>query len=314
MYGWDTLVLLKHLLEQKLPKTEIARRLGVSRRLVYYLIETGQLDRDLSLPLPPPPRERRRRHAPRIEPYKSIITTRLATYPELSAVRLFEECRLAGYKGSLTQLKVFVRQVRPAPSVEEVVRFETPPGKQAQADFASFQFPWRKRYAFLIVLGYSRLLWVKFYKRQTMQVVISALEEAFSYFGGVPSEILFDQMKAVIIGDERLNPDGRGKLLENPEFLRFAAHWDFRIRACRPYRAQTKGKVERPVNYLRDGDVTNDPTGNADTNIQPTWRFIFADTQRHGCASSEDTKRTDRRTLPSTNSFSPLRLWTQNEP
>jgi len=261
-------VLLKHLLEQKLPKTEIARRLGVSRRLVYYLIETGQLDRDLSLPLPPPPRERRR-HASKIEPYKPIISARLETYPELSAVRLFEECRLAGYKGSLTQLKVFVRQVRPTPPVEAVVRFETPPGKQAQADFASFQFPWGKRYAFLIVLGYSRLLWVKFYKRQTMQVVISAIEEAFGYFGGVPSEILFDQMKAVIIGDERLNPDRRGKLLENPEFLRFAAHWDFRIRACRPYRAQTKGKVERPVNYLRDNFVYGrEFVGDDDLNAQ----------------------------------------------
>ena len=275
MYGWDTLVLLKHLLEQKLPKTVIARRLGVSRRLIYHLIKTGQFDRDLSLPLPPPPRERR--HLLKIKPYEAIITTRLGTYPELSAVRLFEECRLAGYKGSLTQLKVFVRQVRPTPLAEESVRFETPPGKQAQADFASFQFPWGKRYAFLVVLGYSRLLWVKFYKRQTMQVVISALEEAFGYFGGVPSEILFDQMKAVIIGDERLNPDGRGraggKLLENPEFLRFAAHWDFRIRACRPYRAKTKGKVERPVNYLRDNFVYGrEFVGDGDLNAQAlTW-------------------------------------------
>ncbi|MGI8547451.1 MAG: DDE-type integrase/transposase/recombinase, partial [Gemmatimonadaceae bacterium] len=200
-------MLLKHLLEQKLPKTVIARRLGISRRLVYHLIKTGQLDRsfdrDLSAPLPPPPRERRP-NALVIEPYKPIITTRLETYPELSAVRLFEECRLAGYAGSLTQLKVFVREVRPTPPVEEIVRFETDPGRQAQADFAEFRFPWGKRYALLVVLGYSRLLWIKFYPRQTMQVVIAGLEEAFGYFGGVPKEILFDQMKAVIIGDERL--------------------------------------------------------------------------------------------------------------
>lgn len=260
MYGWDTLVLLKHLLEQKLPKTVIARRLGISRRLVYHLIKTGQLERDLSVPLSPPHRARQP-HPLKIEPYKAIITTRLETYPELSAVRLFDECRLAGYTGSLTQLKVFVRGVRPTAPVEEIVRFETDPGHQAQADFAEFRFPWGKRFALLVVLGYSRLLWIKFYPRQTMQVVTSGLEEAFSYFGGVPKEILFDQMKAVIIGDERLNIDGNGrgkaggKLLENPEFLRFAAHWDFRIRACRPYRAQTKGKVERPVHYVRDNFV-----------------------------------------------------------
>lgn len=270
MYGWDTLVLLKHLLEQKLPKTVIARRLGISRRLVYHLIKTGQIDRDLSVPLPPPHRERRP-HLLKIEPYKPIITTRLETYPELSAVRLFEECRLAGYTGSLTQLKVFVREVRPTPPVEEIVRFETDPGKQAQADFAEFRFPWGKRYALLVVLGYSRLLWIKFYPRQTMQVVIAGLEEAFGYFGGVPKEILFDQMKAVIIGDERLK-DG-GKLLENPEFLRFAAHWDFRIRACRPHRPQTKGKIERPVNYVRDNFVYGrEFLGDADLDAQArTW-------------------------------------------
>src|SRR3989454_9150482 len=74
------------------------------------------------------------------------------------------------------------------------------------------------------------------------------LERAFAAFGGVPHEILFDQMKSVIVEDHR--PTG-GRLLENPEFLRFAAHWGFRIRACRPYRAKTKGKVERPVGYLR---------------------------------------------------------------
>ena len=100
----------------------------------------------------------------------------------------------------------------------------------------------------LVVLGYSRVLWLKFYPRQTLATVISGLEEAFAAFGGVPTELLFDQMKAVIIEDQRA--DG-GKLLENPEFLRFAAHWGFRIRACRPYRAQTKGKVERPIRYIR---------------------------------------------------------------
>ena len=68
-------------------------------------------------------------------------------------------------------------------------------------------------------------------------------------FGGVPAELLFDQMKAVIIEDQR---EVGGKLLENIEFVRFAAHWGFRIRACRPYRAKTKGKVERPVGYVRE--------------------------------------------------------------
>jgi hypothetical protein len=105
-----------------------------------------------------------------------------------------------------------------------------------------------KRHALIVVLGYSRYMWLQYYERQTMAVVMRGLESVFRYFGGVPSELLFDQMKAVIVGDRR--PDG-GRLVENPEFLRFSVHWGFRIRACRPYRARTKGKVERLVSYIR---------------------------------------------------------------
>jgi transposase len=252
-------------LDQGLKKTAIAERLGISRRLIYYWIETGQLDRDLSNP----PSRTRVSQPTQLERYKPIITTRLETYPELSAVRLFDECRAAGYPGSLTQLKVFVRQVRPRPEPEPLVRFETAPGHQAQVDFARFQFPWGVRYALLVVLGYSRLLWLRFFPRQTLRTVIAGLEEAFTYFGGVPHELLFDQMKAVIVDDRRA--DG-GKLLENPEFLRFAHHWDFRIRGCRPYRAQTKGKVERPVRYVRGNFIYGrEFVGDADLDDQRRW-------------------------------------------
>jgi transposase len=89
---------------------------------------------------------------------------------------------------------------------------------------------------------------VEFVPRQTALTVMRGLEHAFAVFRGVPHEVLFDQLKAVIVEDHR---PGGGRLLENAEFARFAAHWDFRIRACRPYRAQTKGKIERPVSYLR---------------------------------------------------------------
>jgi transposase len=244
VYGWDSLVLLQHLLDDGLSKTAIAQRLGVSRRVVHHWIATGQLTRDLDTA---PPRQ----YPPRVTqlaPYEAIITARLATYPELSAVRLYDEVRAAGYPGGITQVREYVARVRPRPEPEPIVRYETAPGHQAQVDFAEFRLPWGKRYALVVVLGYSRLLWLKFYPRQTLATVITGLEEAFASWGGVPTEVLFDQMKAVIIEDERA--DG-GKLLENPEFLRFAAHWGFRIRACRPYRAKTKGKVERPIRYVR---------------------------------------------------------------
>jgi transposase len=243
MYGREQRVLLRHYLEQGLKKADIARKLGVSRRVVYYWVDSGQLDRELDedpvhyKPRPPVGRK--------IDPFRAIIQARLAEYPLLSAVRLHDEIRAAGYDGGYTQVKDFVRQIRPMPPADPVVRFETPPAHQAQVDFAEFRLPWGKRYALVVVLGYSRLLWVQFFSRQTMQVLMRGIEDAFAFFGGVPAELLFDQLKAVIIDDER---QAGGKLLENAEFLRFAAHWDFRIRACRAYRAKTKGKV---VGYVR---------------------------------------------------------------
>lgn len=81
-----------------------------------------------------------------------------------------------------------------------------------------------------------------------MSVLTRGLEQTFTMIGGVPTEMLSDQMKAVVIDDQRTVD---GKLLENLELLRFAAHWDFRVGACRPYRAKTKGKVERAISYVR---------------------------------------------------------------
>jgi transposase len=241
-------VLLRHYLEQGLSKAEIARDLGISRRTVYHWIATEQLDRDLdNAPVryaPRPPVERK------IDGYRAIIDARLTEFPKLTATRLYDEIRAAGYAGGYTQVKEYVRGARPRQPADPVVRFETPPGRQAQIDFADFRLPWGRRYALLVVLGYSRLMWLRFFSRQTMTVLMRGLEEAFAFFGGVPAELLFDQMKSVIIEDQR---QSGGKLLENAEFLRFAAHWDFRIRACRPYRAKTKGKVERPIGYVREG-------------------------------------------------------------
>lgn len=248
MYGREQRVLLRHYLERGLSKAEVARELGVSRRTVYHWIAAGQLDRELDEAAvryaARPPVERK------IDPFRGIIEARLAEFPRLTATRLFAEIRAAGYDGGYTQVKTFVRQVRPTPAPEPVVRFETPPGHQGQVDFAEFRLPWGKRYALVVVLAHSRLLWLQFYPRQTMAILMRGLEEAFAFFGGVPAELLFDQMKAVIVDDAR---EIGGRLLENAEFLRFAAHWGFRVRACRPYRAQTKGKVERPIGYVRQG-------------------------------------------------------------
>jgi transposase len=136
-------------------------------------------------------------------------------------------------------------------------------------------------------------LWLQFYTRQTLSVLMRGLEEAFVAFGGVPAELLFDQMKAVIIDDQR---EVGGKLLENIEFVRFAAHWGFRIRACRPYRAKTKGKVERPVGYVRQNffygrEFLND----ADLNQQAlSWSTRKANLRLHRTTREVPQVRFDR--------------------
>ena len=132
MHGWETRMLLKYYLERDVSKAELARRFGVSRRTIHEWVETGQLDRDLS--------SGGARYAPRpamphkLAPYTGIIEARLEEFPGLSATRLFDEVRAAGYPGGYSRVRDEVRAVRPREPVEAVVRFETPAGRQGQVD------------------------------------------------------------------------------------------------------------------------------------------------------------------------------------
>ena len=291
MYDWETRMLLKHYLDQGMSKAELARRFGVSRRTIHYWIVSGQLERDPDTQVTG--YARREPAAHKLDPYKGIIEARLRELPRLSAQRLYEEVRAAGYPGGYVRVRDYVRQVRPREPAEPVVRFETPPGRQGQVDFAAFRLPWGRRHALLVVLGYSRLLWLRFFPRQTMEVLCGGLEGAFERFGGVPEELLFDQMRSVVVSDDRL---AGGGLVLNAEFLRFAAHWGFRPRSCRPYRARTKGKVERPIRYVRESffygrEFVND----ADLNEQAErWLAGTANVRRHGTTGERPRDRFER--------------------
>ena len=135
-------------------------RFGVNRRTIHHWVKTGQLDRDLSAGA--------RGYAPRppmthkLDPYKGIIDARLEAFPKLSAKRLFDEVCAAGYPGGYRRVLDYVRAARPREPVEAPVRFETPAGRQGQVDFGTFTLPWGRRHALVIVLGYSRLLWLRF--------------------------------------------------------------------------------------------------------------------------------------------------------
>ena len=161
MHRWETRMRLKYYLDQGVSKAELSRRFGIARRTIHYWIKTGQLDRDLAAGKTRQAHRPRRTH--KLDPYKGIIDDRLGEFPKLSAKRLFEEVRAAGYPGGYTRVYDYVRTVRPREPVEPVVRFETPPGRQGQVDFGTFTLPWGRRHALLVVLGHSRLLWLRSY-------------------------------------------------------------------------------------------------------------------------------------------------------
>ena len=290
MHGWETRMLLRHYLERGATRAELSRRFGVDRRTIHRWVSGGQLERDAGEGT-----QYRARPAVehKLDPYKGIIEARVEEYPRLSARRLFDEVRAAGYTGGYGRVRDYVRSVRPREAEEAVVRFETPAGRQGQVDFATFKLPWGRRHALVTVLGYSRLLWLRFYRRQTMAVLTEGLERAFERFGGVPRELLFDQMRSVVVSDGRADGD---ELVLNAEFLRFASHWGFRPRSCRPYRARTKGKVERPIRYIRESFFYGRKfVSDEDLNEQAQrWLEGTANVRRHGTTGERPVDRFER--------------------
>jgi len=189
-----------------------------------------------------------------------------------------------GYSGSYGTVRDAVRPLRIEAAAASLTqcRFETEPGHQAQADWGEARVRFASGPAevhiFVLTLGYSRRGWAEGYEHERMESLLAAHENGFAHFGGVPHEVLYDRMRTVIQGEE----DGRKRW--NDTFKAFAAHWGFEPRVCRPYRAQTKGKVESGVKYIKrnflPGRVFRDL---ADFNEQlRAWLTDIADVRIHG--------------------------------
>lgn len=245
MINIGELVMILDLHREGLTVSAIARQLELDRKTVRKYIERG---------LEPPAYGPRKPRSRRLEPFEPYLRQRIAAYPGLTGSRLLREIREHGYRGGYTAVTDFLREARPAPSPSFEVRFETPPGHQAQVDFAQFQVMFtdeqnvvRIAWLFSLVLGYSRLIWARFVMHQDLQTVLRCHLAAFAALGGVPQEILYDRMKTAVTGE-----DGQGHIVYNRALVDFARHHGFHPRACRPYRAKTKGKVERPFRYIRE--------------------------------------------------------------
>ena len=186
----------------------------------------------------------------KLDPFKAYIVDRVkAALPDrIPATVLFREIKERGYKGGETRVKLFVRGLTPVPAVEPAVRFETKPGRQMQADWATVGRGDDKLSLFIATLGWSRSAYVEFCDDERVDTLIGCHETAFLTFAGVPLEVLYDNMKTVVI--ER-NTYGLGAHRFHAGFLDYARHAGFLPRLCQPYRAQTKGKVERFIGYLK---------------------------------------------------------------
>ena len=171
-----------------------------------------------------------------------------AAAPErIPASVLLMELRERGYVGGYTIVKQLVASLK-AKIVEPVIRFETMPGEQMQVDWAVIRRGGDRLSVFVATLGWSRAAYVEFVTDERVERLIEAHENAFVAFGGTPCEVLYDNMRTVVL--ER-HGYGRGRHRFHPGFLDFARHCGFRPRLCAPHRAQTKGKVERFIRYLR---------------------------------------------------------------
>ena len=168
-----------------------------------------------------------------------------------NCVVMFERLQTMGYTGGITIIKDYVKPRRPARNAPAVERYETEPGKQAQMDWGITCYIdesgiIHKTPVFVMILGNSRRKYVEFTKRCDIYSLLRCMANAFEYYGGVPEIVLTDRMKTVIIGSEA------GKPIWNSRFEDFASEMGFVPKVCRVRKPQTKGKVERLVNYVKD--------------------------------------------------------------
>lgn len=237
-----------------------------------------------------------------LNPFKIYIRQRMQEGC-LNAVVLWDEIKQLGYSGGITTLRLFMQPLRPTVVSKATERFETLPGKQAQVDWGTFRVDWmgeKKRiYAFVMVLGYSRMMYVEFTEDEKLETLMGCHNRAMDYFGGITETCLYDNMKTVVIGQ-----DERGQVIWNERFARFAAHHGFTLQRCKPYRARTKGKVENGAAYIRKNFWPRVRTFNGlhDLNLQVRhWLDTVANIRVHGTTREIPLVRLQKETLKRAN-------------
>ncbi|GAA5534063.1 hypothetical protein Dalu01_02471 [Deinococcus aluminii] len=262
----------------------IARTLDLSRNTV---------KKYLRAPALPQPKPRPKRGS-KLDPHVPYLKGRIGE-GVLSAVVLFRELQARGYAGQYTVVKDFVRPFRRTHVTTSRVtpRFETAPAVQAQVDFGRYSYlnlegQTRSIWAFVMVLGWSRALYVEFIRKADTASFIRCHLNAFAYFGGLTQTILYDNTKQVV-----LERDQNGEPVWNPQFLDFSLRLGFRVQLCRPYRPRTKGKVESGVGYVEKNFWLGARfVDDADLNRQARhWLDHVANVRTHGTTREKPVER-----------------------
>ena len=267
--------MMMKLLREGVPIARIAERLGVSRQTIYNWKKRGE---DGQAGTEARPRKSK------LDPFRDHIASRLERF-DLPATVLFREILEGGYTGGITILRELVSEIK-AIHVQRVVdRFETEAGRQAQVDFAhcgTIRYRGRnfRLSLIVVVLGYSRTIWARFLITQRQEVLMESLEAAFRAFGGVPRELLFDNLRQVIATPRTEKRDA----VVQPSFLPFAEHWGFQTVACPVYWPRAKGKVERAIQYVKKSFLEGRSfTDLDDHNVQlRVWLAEVANVRVHG--------------------------------
>jgi transposase len=186
-----------------------------------------------------------------LEPYLPMIVETLNKYPRLRSSRLFEMARERGYRGSPDHLRHAVSRLRPRPATEAFLRLQTLIGEEAQVDWGHFGkvaigSAQRTLWAFVMVLSWSRQIFVRFYLSAAMPSFLRGHVDALHFFQGIPRIILYDNLKSAVL--ERIGDTIRF----HPTLLALSKHYRFEPRPVAPARGNEKGRVERAIRYVRE--------------------------------------------------------------
>lgn len=224
---------------EKLSQRLISSNLGIHRQTVAALIARQSVELK---------RHRTHSRSSILAPYHERIEALLAEEPARSAVNVLQKLRLAGYKGGLTILKDYLRTRRPESEPKAYLSLEFLPGQAAQVDWGDFgdPFGWgRKLWCFVMVLCWSRLIYLEFTLSANLESFLRRHENAFRFAGGVPQEIWYDNLATAVA-------ERRQKLIRfNPRFLAYSGFHGFKPVACNPASGHEKGRVEDGVKYIR---------------------------------------------------------------